>query len=83
MQRFESDDDPSVVTLDPAMAVEYGVKEIDAVTLLGVVLAQPVDEGTACVPHRGGDEVEEVLAFVADLFEGAVVLESADVDPFR
>ena len=46
-------------------------------------IEQPVDEGTACVPHRGGDEVEEALAFVVDLFEGAVVLESADVDPFR
>ena len=64
MQRFESHDDPSVVALDPTVAVEDGVKNIDAVALLGVVLAQPVDEGAPYVPHRGGDEVEEVLAEV-------------------
>ena len=69
MQRFEANDDPLVVTLDPAVAVEYGIKEIDPVALLGVVLAQPVDEGTAYIPHRGGDEIEEVFAFVVDLFE--------------
>ena len=83
MQRLKTHDNPSVLTLDPAVAVEYGIKEINAVALLGIVLSQPVDEGTAYVPHRGSDEVKEVLAFVADLFERAVVLKLADVDPLR
>jgi hypothetical protein len=48
-----------------------------------IVLTQPVDEGTAYIPHRSGDEVKAVLAFVADLFERTVVLELADVDPLR
>ena len=51
------------------MAVEYGIEQIDPVALLGVVLAQPVDEGAAYIPYRGGDEIEEVFAFVVDLFE--------------
>ncbi len=72
-----------VVAFDPAVAVEYGIKEINSVALLGIELAQPVDEGAPYVPHRGGDEVEEIFTFVVDLLEGSVVLELADVDPLR
>jgi hypothetical protein len=58
-------------------------KKIDAVALLDIVLTQPIDNRAAYIPHRDGDEVKEVFAFVADLFERTVVLELADVDPLR
>ncbi len=83
MQRFKAHDNPSVVTLDPTVAVEYGIKQIDAVALLGIVLTQPVDEGTTYVPHRSGNKVEEVLALVVDLFERAIILKLADINPLR
>jgi hypothetical protein len=58
-------------------------KKIGAVALLGIVLTQPVDDHAEYIPHRDGDEVKEVFAFVADLFERTVVLELTDIDPLR
>lgn len=62
------------------MGVEDGIEQIHQVAVFGVVTLKPVDELAACIPDRGGDEVEEVLAFVVDALECTVIGQPRDID---
>jgi hypothetical protein len=62
------------------VVVEDGIEEVHPVAVFGVALGEPIDELAAGIPDRGGNEVEEVLAFVVDGLEGAVIGQASDVD---
>jgi hypothetical protein len=64
------------------MTVEDRVEQIDPIAVFGVDRFKPIDELATGIPDRGGDEVEQVLAFVVDRFEGAIIGQRGDIDAF-
>jgi hypothetical protein len=60
--------------------MEDGVEQVHPIALFGVAVLEPIDELAARIPDRGGAEVEQVLAFIIDRLECAVVGQPGDID---
>ena len=69
LERLQAHDHPLPITADPAVAMEDGVEQVHPIAVFGVAVLEPVNELAACIPDRGGDEVEEVFPFVVDRLE--------------
>ncbi len=74
LQGFQANGDRLSVVAYPAVAVGDRIEQVHHFVIAHRVGSQPIDHLFAGIPHPGGDEVEQVFAFVVHLFERAVVL---------